>query len=313
MSDRSFEIRTGNVDNIRQLMAGLFCPFRLTANSAAYDARLRHNSLGALSFTTLAYGNEVDIDVDERQSRFLMQIPIAGRFEVGAGRSAYRASATNAHIALPKTSFHLSCSADCAILVVGIDADDLELQVRTLAGENVALPAVVPDVLALTGAGATLGRYLDFLNAESCRADTQLRNVRGARPAVQTLFALLFQSFNIREPPLRPARAWYVKRAEAFMEQNLAASIGICDVVASSGVSMRTLYHGFRTCHGIPPMTWLKRQRLSRVHDELRAADAAQTNVTDVATRWGFFHLGRFASDYHAHFGLLPSDTLRRR
>ena len=87
------------------------------------------------------------------------------------------------------------------------------------------------------------------------------------------------------------------------MEQNLAASIGICDVVASSGVSMRTLYHGFRTCHGIPPMTWLKRQRLSRVHDELRAADAAQTNVTDVATRWGFFHLGRFASDYHAHFG----------
>jgi hypothetical protein len=124
MSDRSFEIRTGNVDNIRQLMAGLFCPFRLTANSAAYDARLRHNSLGALSFTTLAYGNEVDIDVDERQSRFLMQIPIAGTFEVGAGRSAYRASATNAHIALPKTSFHLSCSADCAILVVGIDGAD---------------------------------------------------------------------------------------------------------------------------------------------------------------------------------------------
>ena len=39
------------------------------------------------------------------------------------------------------------------------------------------------------------------------------------------------------------------------MEQNLAASIGICDVVASSGVSMRTLYHGFRTCHEIPPMT----------------------------------------------------------
>ena len=39
MSDRSFELRTANVDKIRQVMAGLFCPFQLTANSAAYDAR----------------------------------------------------------------------------------------------------------------------------------------------------------------------------------------------------------------------------------------------------------------------------------
>ena len=76
---------------------------------------------------------------------------------------------------------------------------------------------------------------------------------------------------------------------------------------------MRTLYHGFRSCHGIPPMTWLKYRRLARVHDELRLADPGVINVTDVATRWGFFHLGRFASDYRARFGSLPSQTLRRR
>ena len=60
-------------------------------------------------------------------------------------------------------------------------------------------------------------------------------------------------------------------------------------------------------------MTWLKHQRLTQVHDELRLADPSQVNVTEVATRWGFFHLGRFASDYRARFGLLPSQTLRRR
>ena len=76
---------------------------------------------------------------------------------------------------------------------------------------------------------------------------------------------------------------------------------------------MRTLYHGFRSCHGIPPMTWLRYRRLARVHDELRARRSRPINVTDVATRWGFFHLGRFASDYRAHFGSLPSHTLRRR
>jgi hypothetical protein len=30
---------------------------------------------------TLAYGNRVDIDVDERQSRFLIQIPLTGAFD----------------------------------------------------------------------------------------------------------------------------------------------------------------------------------------------------------------------------------------
>jgi transcriptional regulator GlxA family with amidase domain len=97
------------------------------------------------------------------------------------------------------------------------------------------------------------------------------------------------------------------------MEENLSSPIGICDVVASSGVSLRTLYHGFHTCHGVAPMTWLKQRRLSKVHDELRLADPGAVNVTEVATRWGFFHLGRFAADYRARFGLLPSQTLRRR
>jgi AraC-like DNA-binding protein len=314
MSDLSLEIRTGNVDKIRQVMAGLFCPFQLTADSTAYDARLRHDPLGALSFTTLAYGNKVDIDVDERQSRFLLQIPIAGTFDVHAAGSAYRATPTSAHIVLPKTPFHLSCSADCAILVVGTDAGDLESQVSTLAGENVPLPAVVPDIVPLTDGGTTLGHYLEFLSAESRRPDSLLRHSHSARPAVQALLAMLVQSFDIRERgPRRPGRAWYVKRAEAFMEENLASPIGICDVVASSGVSMRTLYHGFRSCHGIPPMTWLRYRRLARVHDELRLADPGAINVTDVATRWGFFHLGRFASDYRARFGSLPSHTLRRR
>jgi transcriptional regulator GlxA family with amidase domain len=35
------------------------------------------------------------------------------------------------------------------------------------------------------------------------------------------------------------------------------------------------------------------------------------TSVTDVATRWGFFHLGRFAQAYGQLYGERPSQTLR--
>ncbi len=317
MSPRSFELRTTDVDNVRQEVARLFCPFRLTANSAAYDARLRHNSLGTLSFTTLSYGNNVAIDVEEKLTRFLVQIPRTGAFEARSrgrgGRAYYRATATTAQLVPPKAPIHMHCSADCSILVISADARDLEFQTRVLTGQDVDLPTVVPDVVPLSGQGTTLGHYIDFLYAESGQPDSLLREGPGARPAAQALLAMLVQSFNIRDRALPSGRAWYVKRAETFMDENLASPIGICDVVASSGVSLRTLYHGFHSSHEIAPMTWLKLQRLSRVHDELSLADPSQVNVTDVATRWGFFHLGRFASEYRARFGVSPSQTLRRR
>jgi AraC-like DNA-binding protein len=36
-------------------------------------------------------------------------------------------------------------------------------------------------------------------------------------------------------------------------------------------------------------------------------------DVTHLAARWGFTHLGRFASSYQKIFGEKPSQTLRRR
>src|SRR5580700_5272563 len=146
MSDRSFELRTANVDKIRQVMAGLFCPFQLTADSAAYDARLRHDALGALSFTTLAYGNGIDIDVDERQSRFLIQIPLTGAFDARTTGPGYRTTPMSAHL---------------------------------------APPTVAPDIVPLTGPGTTLGHYVEFLYAESRRPDSLLRYGQNALPAVQ--------------------------------------------------------------------------------------------------------------------------------
>jgi AraC-like DNA-binding protein len=261
----------------------------------------------------LAYGNRVDIDVDERQSRFLIQIPLTGAFDARTAGPGYRTTPVSAQIVPPRKPFHMRCSADCTILVISTDARDLEFQARVLAGGDVDLPTVAPDIVPLTGRETTLGHYVEFLYAESRRPDSLLRDGENARPAVQTLVAMLVQSFDLPTRILPSGRSWYVKRAAAFMEENLSSPIGICDVVASSGVSLRTLYHGFHTCHGVAPMTWLKQRRLSKVHDELRLADPGAVNVTEVATRWGFFHLGRFAADYRARFGLLPSQTLRRR
>ena len=35
--------------------------------------------------------------------------------------------------------------------------------------------------------------------------------------------------------------------------------------------------------------------------------------ITDAANRWSFWHMGRFAANYHRHSGELPSQTLQFR
>jgi hypothetical protein len=47
------------------------------------------------------------------------------------------------------------------------------------------------------------------------------------------------------------------------------------------------------------------------VHDALCAANPRTTTVTDIATAYGFFELGRFAGRYRNTFGEVPSRTLR--
>ena len=55
---------------------------------------------------------------------------------------------------------------------------------------------------------------------------------------------------------------------------------------------------------------WLRRMHLAR--RALRIADAEKTTVTEIATDYGFWELGRFAVAYRSLFGEPPSVALRR-
>jgi transcriptional regulator GlxA family with amidase domain len=73
------------------------------------------------------------------------------------------------------------------------------------------------------------------------------------------------------------------------------------------------LQESFRRHVGVPPLTYLRRLRLEGVHAELSRAGPGQVSVSEVATRWGFTHLGRFAGAYRQRYGVTPSQTLREQ
>jgi len=62
---------------------------------------------------------------------------------------------------------------------------------------------------------------------------------------------------------------------------------------------------------GVPPRRYAQSLRLSRARADLRDARPGEVTVAEVAAKWGFWHLGRFASTYRATFGELPSQSLR--
>lgn len=83
----------------------------------------------------------------------------------------------------------------------------------------------------------------------------------------------------------------------------------ICQMI---GVSERTLRRCCQEQIGMGPTRFLLLRRMHLVRRALRQADPATETVTSIATRFGFWELGRFAGSYRSLFAEPPSATLRR-
>ncbi|MER7336623.1 helix-turn-helix transcriptional regulator [Streptomyces sp. NPDC000075] len=104
-----------------------------------------------------------------------------------------------------------------------------------------------------------------------------------------------------------------LRRAVAFIEGNAAEEIGLADIAAAVPVTPRALQYAFARHAGTTPLEYLRRFRLARVHEELRAAVPGDgSGVSRIAARWGFTHAGRFAAAYRRAYGCPPSQSLRR-
>lgn len=87
--------------------------------------------------------------------------------------------------------------------------------------------------------------------------------------------------------------------------------IGLDDIALRSGYSRRSLELIFKQSVGMPPGRWFMNMRLNGALRDL-LAPSPKCRVADVAARWGFRHLPRFAEQYRRAFGELPSQTLNR-
>jgi len=118
---------------------------------------------------------------------------------------------------------------------------------------------------------------------------------------------------NGRERSVVPTPKHYrqiVRRFDEIVRPTLGALPRIPDICETLAVSQRTLGRAVRAVHGTTPSHYLRALALAEVRKAL--LDGRNSNVRQVALRFGFRELGRFAAEYRAAFGENPSQTLRK-
>jgi AraC-like DNA-binding protein len=104
-----------------------------------------------------------------------------------------------------------------------------------------------------------------------------------------------------------------IARFEAVLAANRGQPLYLAEICAATGVSERTLRVCCNDYLGMGPIQYLHLRRMHLAHRAFMLADARSTTVTEIATSFGFWELGRFSVEYRALFGESPSVALHRR
>lgn len=324
--DEPTELLTGHrffassdLDEAHTRVARMFCEHRLEPGSdtARGPTIVNHAKLSATSLNWFDYGRPVHIAPVPFDRFFLLQIVLAGTACITDPRREAHVKVGAASIVAPTEQVRMDWSADCAKLVVRVDRPALERFAEQWIGAMLSGPLVFDRVIAWRDASAaTLRHTIELMVQDLATGAGVLGNAWAQKRFEEALFSalLLTQPSSLSralDKGMSPAVPRAVKLAEEYMIANAAQPITMSDLVAASSVSARTLFDNFKRFRGVTPMYYLRRHRLARAREELlRGSEGAL--VTEIAVRWGFEQLGRFASYYRTVYGEAPSETLRR-
>jgi transcriptional regulator GlxA family with amidase domain len=100
-------------------------------------------------------------------------------------------------------------------------------------------------------------------------------------------------------------------KVQDFLENCPDLTLG--DICAELLVSERTVRRAFTECFGMGMHQYQLTLRLNKVREELERFPPCHGGVSKIATQHGFWHMGRFGSQYRRLFGETAKDTLLRR
>lgn len=123
--------------------------------------------------------------------------------------------------------------------------------------------------------------------------------------------ALKFTTLDKQSVKPQPKRIRGVQRVIDYLTVHSRQLPTIADLCKIAGLSERSLEYGFQEYLGVTPVRYLRIVRLNGVKRDLMSSYSDNVKIVDIALKWGFVELGRFAGEYRQLFGELPSETRR--
>ncbi|MCQ4079134.1 AraC family transcriptional regulator [Streptomyces sp. RB6PN25] len=313
------QFRTSDLDLIREVSGRVLVPHRVEAlGRMSSNARLNAASLGSITLAYLRYESDMRLEAPTTEARYFFTVPLTGKAEGVRGKGEVASSARCSGLAYQADDRGvITLSPDYTMFFLRIERPALERQLEGLLGRDVVAPLRFEFAMDLSQ--PPLRRWVNSVGL--LRSELELGPEVDQAPLLRNrieelviMGLLLGQPHNYAEllhNSHHPARPRTVKRAIDVIEQQPERPWSLADLARVTGVSGRTLQEGFQRYVDMTPTAYLRDVRLQRVHADLTQA-ASHTCVSETAYRWGFSHLGRFASAYRRKFGESPSETLRR-
>lgn len=313
-------VRTSSIRDAEEGAARLLSPHRLTGADARFNASISGLSLGPVAVYQMNYGTSVTVTGPPLPGYIGVTIPLRGgmrvthagrRFDVAAGRSAA--------VITPHSPMTLEWSTDLELLLMRIDVSALvafahciephlacdDVRFEPLLADPSGLAGVLGSARTLQVTARQLGRDLAWPPALASRIREQM---------MMTLLLAQPNSLRARLTAAQPPVSREAVRAAVdVVEANPTEYLSTARLATAMGVSVRALQAGFRAVLGTTPHAYVLDVRLRRAHNELVSAHPDDgATVTEIARRWGFGNVGRFAEQYRSVYGEKPSETLRR-
>lgn len=143
-------------------------------------------------------------------------------------------------------------------------------------------------------------------------APTPLLQSEVARLAATTLLDTFAHRTQGLEPVLLLPRNGRLREAVEYIHTHSRSPLTAADVAQAVNLTPRGLQQAFSRQLETTPTDYIRTVRLEHVHAELLHLEPAHATVSEIAHRWGFVHLSRFAASYVARYGEYPHETLRR-
>lgn len=285
---------------------------RIASPHTAFGCRVRAVPADRIVLAAIEFGTDIVIDAPAMDDCYQINVAVHGACRVRQSGASASHLEHAAFVMRPDRPLLMDWSGGTAHHVMKIPAAMIRERAARLAGRESADDLDFPLSFPVdTGVGASFAAMVAHVYRELARPDG-IASVPQARRELESSLVTQFLCAAPSGVTRLLGAEWNgdacrrARLAADFIDGHPTLDLELSDLTAHAGVGVRTLQRAFVETFGVPPLAYVRRARLERVRADL--CDGRGT-VGEIAARWGFYHPGRFASQYRDRYGEAPSET----